>query len=384
MKKSLTLIFVFCALIFASFYFDVNSEVFFRSLRAETIFAEPSIIFFTAIGIILAGIIIAGILFWRKKYETLILALIALFSALAIGYVLKMIFQVPRPEFDVRGPILARGYSFPSMHAIGAIAVLPFITKITKNKIFQITLAVIFIATPLSRLYLGVHRLSDVVFGAILGGFIGAYVIALEYKYDFAKKIVKILIKELEMRRQVAHLAAGLFIAILVFYNFLNWWIFAGILAFGIGFSVFLRYVKIPFFHYFQCLFDRQCDMKKFPGKGLIFMVAGCFAVYMLFPKNIAIASILTLAIGDSLTHIIGKYFGEIKSPFDKTKNIEGTVVAFFITALAIMKFVSFQQAIVATLIAMIIEMVPVRVFKLRIDDNLLMPIVAGAIMTML
>ncbi|KKR07232.1 MAG: hypothetical protein UT33_C0005G0176, partial [Candidatus Peregrinibacteria bacterium GW2011_GWC2_39_14] len=59
-------------------------------------------------------------------------------------------------------------------------------------------------------------------------------------------------------------------------------------------------------------------------------------------------------------------------------------IIAFFITALGIIKFVSFQQAIVATLLAMLIEMVPIRVWKIKIDDNLLIPIVAGTIMSLL
>ncbi|HBB03052.1 MAG: phosphatidate cytidylyltransferase [Candidatus Peregrinibacteria bacterium GW2011_GWF2_38_29] len=384
MKKILTLLAVALCAVLSSFYFDNASSQVFHSLRLKTLLFEPSVIFFTALGIFgIAGLIILFLVL-KKRYEILILAIISLCSGLVFGYVLKLIFQVPRPEFDVRGLILARGYSFPSMHAIGAIAVLPFIPMVTKNNFLRIVLAIVFILVPLSRLYLGVHRLSDVVFGSVVGLFVGLYIIALEKEYKFTRIVVKKIKEDLEVRRQILHFAVGFLIAGMVFYNFLDWKIFTAILAFGIGFSLFLKYVKIPIFHAFHCMFDRECDIKKFPGRGLIFMFAGSFAAYMLFPKNIAIASILTLAIGDSLTNIFGKYCGKIVSPFDKSKNIEGTIIAFFITALGIIKFVSFQQAIVATLLAMLIEMVPIRVWKIKIDDNLLIPIVAGTIMSLL
>lgn len=384
MKKIFLIVFLLGAVVFLSFYFNGASEYFFRILREKTYFAQSSMIFFTTLGMFFIGGVILMLLALKKRYKIIILSLIAIFSALVIGYILKMIFHVPRPEFDVYGPILARGYSFPSMHTIGAIAVFPFISRITKNRLLQILFALFLAAIPVSRLYLGVHRLSDVVVGAILGVFIGIYAIALEKEYKFAEKIVNAIKTELEVRRQLAHLLAGLLIALFVFYNFFNTISFAVILAFGVGVSAFLRYVKIPFIHQIQCLFDRQCDMKKIPGKGLVFMFAGSFLAYLMYPKNIAVAAILILGIGDSLTHIIGRYFGGIKSPFDKTKNIEGTVVAFFITALGVIKFVSFYQALAGTIIAMAIEMVPIKIWKIRIDDNLIIPLLAGAMMNLI
>jgi len=383
MKKFLFIISA-VVLIFASFYFNDLSAEAFKFLREKTLSAEQGIIFFTGMGVFLIIGAIAVILFAFKRHRILVLTVVSLLSALAIGYVLKQIFHVPRPEFDVRGLIMARDYSFPSMHTIGAVSVLPFTFRITKNAVLRVFFALLMISIVLSRLYLGVHRLSDVVFGAILGILIGIYMIVLEDEYKIADKIIEKLKTDLEVRRQIVHLLTGILIAAFIFYGFINIWMFLAVLVIGGVFSLILKYKKIPLLTHLLCYFDRECDIKRFPGKGLIYMIAGSALAYVLFSKNIAIAGILVLAFGDSLTHVIGKYLGRIKSPFDKTKYIEGTIVAFFITALMIMKFVSFNQMILGTLIAMVVEMIPLKIWKFRIDDNLIIPVLAGAVMSLL
>jgi len=384
MKNFFLIVVLLLFVISASFYFNDASYKAFNFLREKTIYTEQGIIFFTGIGVFLMIGIFATALFAFKRYKTLVLAVVSLLSALVIGYILKQIFHVPRPEFMTRGLILARDYSFPSMHAIGAASVIPFTYRITKNFFLRTLFVLLMILTILSRLYLGVHRLSDVVFGAVLGIFIGIYVIAIENKYKIADKIIEKLKTDLEARRQIAHLFIGILIASFIFYGFINIWMFLATLAIGSILSVILKYKKIPILTPILHCFDREKDLQHFPGKGLIYMTAGSALTYALFSKNIAVAGVLILAFGDSLTHIFGKYLGRIKSPFDETKYIEGTIIAFFITALMIIKFADFNQVIFGTLIAMIVEMVRIRIGKFKIDDNLIIPVLAGTVMSLM
>jgi undecaprenyl-diphosphatase len=105
-----------------------------------------------------------------KKFYSFMAAII--FSA-ALSYILKMIILRPRPfeYFNISSTINTSFSSFPSGHALLIFTILPFITKnFPKYKIF-FWIAALFVA--FSRLYLGVHYLSDVVAGAFIGFIVG-------------------------------------------------------------------------------------------------------------------------------------------------------------------------------------------------------------------
>ncbi|MFB3886516.1 MAG: diacylglycerol/polyprenol kinase family protein [Thermodesulfobacteriota bacterium] len=95
----------------------------------------------------------------------------------------------------------------------------------------------------------------------------------------------------------------------------------------------------------------------------------------LLFPKSIAIVSLLILILSDTAGALVGKSIGRVRI-FGKT--LEGSG-AFFLCALVIVW--SYPQlnrlsGSLAALGATVIEALPIRV-----DDNLSIPIVAGAVM---
>ena len=113
----------------------------------------------TKLEIVAAGLIFASLI---KKKNTL-----PLWSTVGISYlcihILKLLIQRPRPEIL---PLLqATSFSFPSGHAAVVFAALPFL-----NSPYWLIFAVL---VSFSRIYLGVHYLSDVLFGALIGYFIG-------------------------------------------------------------------------------------------------------------------------------------------------------------------------------------------------------------------
>ena len=81
---------------------------------------------------------------------------------------------------------LVANYSFPSIHAATSFSVLPILDReFKKVKWFWILFAILI---SFSRVYVGVHYFSDIVFGAIIGYLIGFLFVYLEQKYKIFNK----------------------------------------------------------------------------------------------------------------------------------------------------------------------------------------------------
>ena len=110
-----------------------------------------------------------------------------------INQALKFIVKRPRPSDLFL--VVETGYSFPSGHSMVSLSfyglLIYFIYKYFKNKklkIFLITLlSLIIVLIGVSRVYLGVHFVSDVVSGFLL---------SLSYLIIFIKIINKFILKE--------------------------------------------------------------------------------------------------------------------------------------------------------------------------------------------
>lgn len=111
---------------------------------------------------------------WKRKYLVRYVISFGIFGG--IIWVIKYIIQRPRPFLDLDIisliPVKA-GYSFPSGHAGFAFFSLAFIWKLFPRFRWVWLVGVIIIS--LSRLYSGVHYLSDIIAGTMLGLFFGFY-----------------------------------------------------------------------------------------------------------------------------------------------------------------------------------------------------------------
>ena len=134
-----------------------------------TLFAEPITI------IIL--LIVLSILLWIYRQRLYLLTLwLAVIMGSSITTLGKYIFHRERPDVILR-TINENSFSFPSGHATTVVVFYGFITyfiiKNTKSAIVKIMAVITFIAgvilVDLSRLYLGVHYLSDVWAGNLVG-----------------------------------------------------------------------------------------------------------------------------------------------------------------------------------------------------------------------
>lgn len=108
---------------------------------------------------------------------------------------------------------------------------------------------------------------------------------------------------------------------------------------------------------------------------GSTYFIFSTILTILLFPKSIAIASLLILILSDTAAALIGRWIG--KTPIFG-KSLEGSA-AFFLSSLLIVWIYPNLNRFSGSLAAMgatLIEILPIKV-----DDNLTIPLVAGAIM---
>jgi len=154
------------------------------------------------------------------------------------------------------------------------------------------------------------------------------------------------------------------------------------VLLMGIVLIVLSLKFEIPLIHWFLIHFERKEDYEVFPGKGAFFSVLGMFIVITLFSSQIAKASIMVLALGDSISYFVGIKFGKINHPLSKEKLIEGNITGGVVGAIGAAIFVPFPYALISSLSAMILEGVYLgpKLSKVA-DDNVTVPFITAIIL---
>lgn len=191
--------------------------------------------------------------------------------------------------------------------------------------------------------------------------------------------------KDLQLPRRLFHMGSGVTVAFI--YNFLLTHQQAVSILGTIACILYiLEQVRINypefagnFEQYSKYLLRAEEQLKESAG---IPFVMGLLLTILSFPKPVAVVAILTLAVADPLSALIGIRFGRIR--IVAHKSMEGSA-AFFIgcflattlvflgyapttgTALGLAFFVAFTVSV--------FEMVPI-----RLDDNLTIPLFTGAV----
>ncbi len=149
-------------------------DMFVRGSRS--VFLDNFFKYFTYFGSTI-GLIIIVLLFliFDKDKKIGITLSIGLILSGVLNLIIKLIVKRPRPE--VVNVIVESGYSFPSAHAMMSFVVfgliIYYVYKKVQNKSVKfgliVALSCLIFMLGLSRIYLGVHYLSDVLAGWCIG-----------------------------------------------------------------------------------------------------------------------------------------------------------------------------------------------------------------------
>ena len=136
-----------------------------------------------------------------------------------------------------------------------------------------------------------------------------------------------------------------------------------------------LKGVQIPVVSSVTAAAARKRDENKFV-LGPVTLSCGIIACSLLWDPLPAAIGIYSLAFGDGLASLSGKLFGKVQIPLTQGKTAAGSLTCF--AAIFVATYLACQKTSVAIIIAavgMFIELLPLRDF-----DNILIPIVLGAL----
>lgn len=191
-------------------------------------------------------------------------------------------------------------------------------------------------------------------------------------------------IKFSEVKRQLFHLSYGCFIvfATLFFSRFIVGGFLTLLLFVGGILTLIHKKNRIGFIDLVLQHVERPRDMDVFPAKGAFFYTFGAAMTLLIFPENIALASILILAIGDSVSHLAGRMIRKRRQNPNVKKLVEGTIVGVLLSSVATAFFVDPLFGFISATVAMVIEFLE-RVLA-RVDDNFYIPLISAIVLFVL
>ena len=126
----------------------------------------------------------------------------------------------------------------------------------------------------------------------------------------------------------------------------------------------------------------RKENEKQFPLKGAIFFLVSTAIVVLLFPRDIALASILVLTFGDSVSYFAGFFGAKYKiNPFRKWKSLFGTFCSMVVAFLFAIIVIDPLSAAIGAFFGMIAEAISIKLGENDADDNLVVPLAAATAM---
>lgn len=177
-----------------------------------------------------------------------------------------------------------------------------------------------------------------------------------------------------EISRQLIH-ASGIFILIMGLFLKIDVLILLCIIMVVTVEMLFVldKHIHIPLFSNILSVCKRSED-----EKGFIYFFLGIIATLLIFSFNLSIAyaAIIMLLIGDSVSTLVGKRFGNHKLPYNKLKSFEGTIAFFIVSFVCSLIILPPAPAFVGSLAGALTEAYS------PIDDNIPIPIIAATAMT--
>jgi dolichol kinase len=187
-----------------------------------------------------------------------------------------------------------------------------------------------------------------------------------------------------ELKRKAFHIVLGLTLITLILFNLIGFKTLLTITILG-GITILLsKKYKLPIITSFLKHFERKEDKDRFPGKGAFLLFLGFTITVKIFPKETALAALMILTIGDPIAHLAGRTLGRTKNPLSLHKLAEGSLIAVIVAFLCALPFVHPIHALIAAFFAMLVESIEFNLHHELLDDNLLIPLVAGLTISIL
>lgn len=196
---------------------------------------------------------------------------------------------------------------------------------------------------------------------------------------------------EIHMMRRFWHVACGV-ICFVIYYladmQLMSWSYICAFIAI-IGFFLdFKRSKDEKLNQTFTKLFGpilRRSEKMSFSG--LPFYALGVAFSLFVYPADIAILSILFLIFADPIASIVGVYFG--KDRLLPNKSLQGTIAVFICCFVIVVVYCSYKSQyphniIVFGFFASIAGAISEMMGAFNIDDNLTIPVVSGALMSLI
>jgi undecaprenyl-diphosphatase len=156
-------------------------------------------------------LILTALFLWKDHKRRWILPLwVTLGISAIVGFILKITIQRQRPFQQGLVSLLPKlqeasysiwSFSFPSSHALLAFCAVPILSEqYPKLKKVWIGIAVLI---AFSRVYFGLHFISDVLAGGLIGYVIGMLIVKLEKEKKFGKNVYDNISNEIKKRRRI-------------------------------------------------------------------------------------------------------------------------------------------------------------------------------------
>ena len=178
-SKNIWILIIGILVFLVAYRVDNTINLFFKNINNE--FLDFILGIATNFGfLVFVALLVPSMIFYKKNKRIVYLLWLSFIISILFAFIAKLIFLRQRPNELVYPFLNIINYSFPSMHSTVVFSLLPILMKHMPKQRYFWLIFTIFVA--FSRVYFGLHFLSDVVFGALVGYLIGNFLLDYEYK----------------------------------------------------------------------------------------------------------------------------------------------------------------------------------------------------------